>query len=174
MDTLTVASSGIHIQIIADTSGVMSAFNVLLDKLSHGGMAIWLNHFIYPYLKERAQSRFLNEGDDAAGKWLPLTEATISFRDSGGFGPGPINKRTGELEAFIVGANASIFPTPIGTQMNYPGEVPVGILGTKVQTAQMGKDSPSTPARPVVALGLQDLNWTLQSLALYIQAGDTI
>lgn len=171
MDILTVANSGIDIQIIADTSGVMNAFEILLGKLSHSGMTAWLHSSIYPYIKQRSQSRFINEGDDTVGRWLPLTEATISFRHSGGFGSGPINKRTGELEAFIIGSDANIYPTPLGTQMDYPGEEPIGVLATKVQTAQSGKDSPSTPSRPVLALGLQDLNWTLQSLALYIQAG---
>jgi len=165
---------GIDIEIISDTSGVDRALVFLSEKLSNAGIAAWFGTTVYPFLKYRAETRFANEGDETVGKWLPLTEDTLSFRESGGFGHGPINVRTGELERYITGSNISITNIAVGIEMTFPGDDPIGVLETKVSTAQIGKPDPSTPPRPVISLGIQDLSWTLESLVLYIESGGDI
>lgn len=169
-----MATSGMHISIVGDSSGVTRALNHLDAKLSTPMMMGFLAATIHPWLQERARQRFLNEGDDASGKWAPLQQSTNEWRRSGGFPEAhPINKRTGELERFITGSSALVTPTPAGVTMKYPGSQPSGGLFEKVKTAQRGRKTPSTVPRPVLSLGLADLNFTLSSLALYIQAGGT-
>lgn len=144
--------------------------NYLTLKLSPALMMGFMSATIYPWIRQRAQQRFLDEGDDASGKWAPLLESTNEFRRSGGFGEAhPINRRTGELESYITGSDAMIAPTPAGVMMRYPGTEPSGALLEKVQTAQRGRSKPSTVPRPVLSLGIADMNFTLSSLALYIQ-----
>jgi hypothetical protein len=144
--------------------------------ISPPALAAWMNSTMTPYVQQRAKERFRREGDNASGKWKQLSPITKDFRAIYGFPPGPINRRTGELEAYITGSPSRVTMTNIGVQMVYPGVAAGGWLEEKVKTAQAGKDDPKTDARPVLALDPStDLMFTLRSLAewvhLYISRG---
>lgn len=136
--------------------------------VSPPSMLAWLNASVDPYLRQRASSRFASEGDDASGKWAGLQASTLSFRAAGGFPPTPINRRTGELEAYITGSPSRTEMTMMGANLTFPGSPPSGWLATKVATAQEGKSDPATVARPVLAVSATDVSWTLTSMAQWI------
>ena len=126
------------------------------------------------YVQERARSRFSSEGDDVSGPWHPLTQVTQNIRASYGFpAASPINKRTGELEAYITQSTYSVTPFALGATVTYPGGRPSGkrSLREKMKTAQEGRSHPATLARPVLGLNERDLLYVLTSLAFMIQAG---
>lgn len=164
-------ASSIHVEVVGDTVGVHHALRHLEAKLESPAMMAFMQTVIYPFITQRAVARFRNEGDEVSGKWAPLARATVNFRQSMGFpGEHPINRRTGELERYITGSPAAILPIGGGVMMKYPPQAATGSLGEKVMTAQKGKGRPSTRPRPVLALGIADLSFTLTSLATYIEA----
>lgn len=134
-----------------------------------GGAALadFMAKEVYPYLRERALSRFGTGGDDASGKWPPLHEATQNFRAYEGYGAtGPINVRTGELENYIRGVSPALVVSPDSVTMIYPGNLPDDpILSRKYRTAQAGSNQkPRTAPRPVIAMNSAD--WTFIYTAL--------
>lgn len=141
------------------------------SALSVQGLAAFFKVGVEPWLRERAENRFAVEGDDASGKWAPLQQSTVDIRESSGFGgPGPINRRTGELEAYITGADMGIVSVPGLATLTYPKEPPKSKgLQQKVATAQVGRMSPSTVRRPVLALGEKDLGTILTQLAFHVK-----
>lgn len=148
-----------------------------LERMLHGldialnpqAIAGFLLGTVDPYFRERARSRFASEGDDMSGPWAPLRESTQSFREQGGYGAShPINRREGELEAYIVDAPSRIPIDPMGASLIMPGDPPTGELRTKVETAQQGKASPRTVARPILGMNERDLAFVLNELAMYI------
>lgn len=141
--------------------------------LSPAGMGSFLGTEIGPYLSRRAGERFASEGDDATGPWAPLKPYTVQVREQGNWpvaGEHPINRRTGELENWVVGSGWDAYPTAAGASMRYPGTRPKGELRKKVTTAQQGKSHPSTVARPVLAVNETDLLFTLAALTASVKA----
>lgn len=154
-----------------DDHDVTKALTNLFTLLSPAGMTFFLGSTMGPYLSKRAKERFQGEGDDAVGKWAPLKPATIAIRESQGFGAGPINRRTGELENWVVQGGWNAYPTGFGASMKFPGKpTGGGELRKKVETAQKGrKSAPVTVPRPVLAVGETDLIFFQASLAFAVQ-----
>ena len=163
----------ITVQIVgADMADVYRAFDLLELRLSDLALAGYLRATMEPFLQERAEDRFRMEGDDASGRWLPLSPVTRNIRQTSGFPPdSPINRRTGELEDYITQSPGAVGAAPGGIQLTYPGSTPSGPLYTKVETAQRGKPSPRTQPRPVLAVGAYDMAFFQLSLVRYIQTG---
>lgn len=136
------------------------------------GAAAFLGGPMQEVLKTRAQERFTTQGEDVSGggwqAWEPLTDATIEFRRAQGFGPTPINVRTGELERYITQSEATVTPTATGALMTYPGQPAAGLTHKKVETAQVGKANPKTPPRPVLGLSTTDVELALVSMSQWI------
>jgi hypothetical protein len=153
----------------------------VLERLEHSvsplGLGFFLSVGVLQHITDRAESRFRAEGDDAVGKWAPLTPGTENIRQNLGYGAAhPINRRTGDLEDLITQANANstVSVNPIGAVLEHPA-LPSGKLEDKLRTAQMGDSSqpgyqPTVP-RPVIALNEADLVWVLSALAYYIESG---
>lgn len=134
--------------------------------------------FMTPVVQRSTEARFASEGDEAVGKWQPLARSTIGIRESLGFGPGPINVRTGEMKESVT--DAAHFgikgTTPTSVRLQYPSTSARGELHEKLMTAQLGKDaddeSGGTPARPVLSFTNDDLEqlllrtsaWLVESL----------
>jgi hypothetical protein len=164
-------SAYLEFDIEGDRQGVDAMLTHLDSALSPVGLSLFLYGMVSPWLRERAQDRFDSEGDDASGTWAPLKESTIEFREHGGFGEGPINRRTGELEAYITGGNGRVIATPLGASLAYPGTDTVSShLVTKVKTAQQGRSFPRTVARPVLAVNESDLAYVVTQLAFFVQS----
>lgn len=160
-------------EIVGNERGVQNMLEQLDSALSPVGLAAFLHGSVEPWIQQRAANRFANEGDDVSGKWAPLAEATIEIREHAGFGGShPINKRTGELEEYITQGSFDIQALPTMATLKYPKDPPKsGHLREKVKTAQKGKASPSTVARPVLGMNERDLTHVLTTLAFFIQRG---
>lgn len=144
------------------------ALERLIALLSPVGAAAFLGTTIGPYLSKRAKERFAGEGDDVVGEWAPLKPITIEMRHSQGFEGGPINRRTGELENWVVDGGWEAYPVGFGASMRYPKKAPSGELRKKVETAQKGRKSPNTVARPVLGVNERDLLFLQTSLTFAV------
>ncbi len=131
---------------------------------------------ITQFLQARAERRFAREGDDASGKWKPLSEFTREERRALGFGGAhPINVRTGEMEDWVMQNNSSVVGSDAAGvfDLEWPARMPSpgSELETKVKTAQQGKrrGEKSVPKRPILAVGEIDLVHLLAQYALNLK-----
>lgn len=164
-----MSSSSVSLKITGNSNDLEAMLIRVTDALDVVGMYAFLNASVGPWLRQRAQARFANEGDDVVGQWAPLQSYTIALRQSMGYGGDhPINKRTGELENYIVNGGWDVMSTSVGSQLTYPGNSPNVSEALKVATAQMGATYPSTQARPVLGLNEADLAFVLAALATHV------
>ncbi len=163
----------IQVEIIgADMRDVFRMFDRLELRLWEGSLVAYMKGVMEPWLKDRATARFDAEGDEVTGKWHPLAPTTQHIRATSGYGAAsPINRRTGELERYITQSSSTVATVAGGVQMTYPGTEPGGVLARKVRTAQRGHSTPQTPPRPVLGVGLADMNFYMSTLAYYIENG---
>lgn len=153
-----------------NSRGVDRSLDNLIMLMSPQGATAFLSSTIGPYLAKRAKERFQGEGDDVVGAWAPLKPATVLMRQQSGFGAGPINRRTGELERYVVGDTGFSYPTGFGASMRWPGKAASGELKKKVETAQKGRKSPNTVARPVIGVNENDLLFLMASLEFAVES----
>lgn len=165
----------IDFEIVGNERGVQQMLNRIDSSLSPVGLAAFLHGAVAPWVQERAADRFAAEGDDVSGKWAPLQQSTIEIRENEGFGGAhPINRRTGELEEYITQGQVGVVSSPGLAVMTYPKNPPNTIgLRKKMETAQKGKFSPHTVARPVLGLNERDLGAVLTMLAFFVKNGRT-
>jgi hypothetical protein len=164
-------SGFIEFDIVGNERGVQQMLNSIDSALSPVGLAAFLYGAVGPWVKERAADRFQQEGDDVSGKWAPLQQTTIDIREHSGFeGPHPINVRTHELENYITQGDIGVTTSPGYGIMRYPQNPPKSKgLREKVKTAQGGRTTPPTVARPVLGLNERDLAQVLVMLAFHVQ-----
>lgn len=167
-------AGSVNVVITGDSRGVDLMVSRLSLLLSPVGMAAFLGGQVTPYLKQRAQSRFASEGDEAVGgPWAALLPATVQIRENLGLsGEHPINRRTGELERWVTDSAPSVLAGAGIATLVYPGNKPVGKLSEKVKTAQTGKrgGGKSTAPRPVLGIDQTDYAAILMMLAVSIEA----
>lgn len=168
----------VSVQMWGESEAVEAMLANMDSRLEPTALAAFLGAHIDPYLRRRAKERFQNEGDEMVGSWLPLASATVTIREASGFpGEHPINVRTGELEDYITGGAANpALPIPgVGAALDFPGRPATGELKRKVETAQQGKPASAgmraTPPRPVLAVGMEDLAFTVSSLTFFLSTG---
>lgn len=161
----------LQIVVSGDDLGVQAMLLRLNRALEPTGVGGFLSTSVDPWLRQRSSDRFANEGDDAVGQWLPLGQATQEIRASLGYGAAhPINRRTGELENYIVHTESRVEMNTGGATLTYPGADTSGELENKVRTAQSGKQgNPYTPPRPVLGLSSRDLEFVLTDLGNHIR-----
>jgi len=167
------ATGFIDFEIVGNEQGVQAMLNKIDSALSVTGLAEFLYGAVGPWVKERAANRFVNEGDDVTGKWLPLAPATVEIRERSGFeGSHPINKRTGELEEYITQGQIGVTSSPGIASLKYPENPPrTKSVREKMKTAQQGRSNPHTMPRPVLGLNEKDLTQVLTMLAFFVQKG---
>lgn len=154
------------------SGGVEQMLNRLDANLSGIALGKFLGVKVDQYIRLRAAGRFASEGDDVTGPWAPLADSTKDIRANQGFGPGPINRRTGELEDYVVGTGGLVAVMVGQAVYTGPGVPPSGKgLMEKVKTAQGGKSYPNTKARPVIGINEQDLFWVLAALSDHVSEG---
>lgn len=153
-----------------DATSAIARMQRIGVKLSMTGLQAFMHGTVVPWLQMRAADRFSQEGDDAVGKWSPLKQATMYLRANQGFPPAhPINVRTGQMRNFIVHASGNVTAAPGIASLNWPG--PTGRIKSideKIRTAQMGKPSPSTVARPVLAVSMKDTIFVMAATTAYL------
>lgn len=161
---------GVEIQVDFDKAKLMAQMQAFMQIFYPASFALFLETVAHPIILKRAQDRFAREGDDASGKWGALSDVTARFREWQGV-PGyhPINKRTGNLESWLMSANPDVDMTMSGAEYIWPGDMPNSDLTTeKFETAQLGKSKPATEARPVVAANVNDLRLIYDALGLWL------
>lgn len=167
-----MATGFLDAHISVQAQGVEALLHHLDTALNPVAIAGFLGAEVDPYLRERAKMRFEREGDDVSGKWAPLKETTQAIREQMGYGAdGPINKRTGKLEEYILGTPNRLTIHTLGATLTLPGRSPTGETKTKVQTAQQGKGSPRTVSRPVLGMNEKDMLFVLTALAFHVGGG---
>lgn len=153
-----------------DVERMLTAVNTVISPL---GMMGFLKSVATPYVRTRAAQRFASEGDDVSGKWAPLQPATQEIRERLDLpisADHPINRRTGDLEAYITQSDSDVQAFGMGAQMTYPGKLPGSrALNEKMSTAQTGRAHPSTVKRPVLGLGITDLAYVIGGIAVAIK-----
>lgn len=154
------------------TSDAILLIEEIQKRLTGDALSTYMRQSVIPWLRGRADARFDSEGDEVSGKWAQLTYATSQIRDWMGYGPyHPINVRTGDLKDFIVHASGGLTQTANSAELTWPGDAVSPLLAEKIKTAQSGKSSPNTPARPVIGLGALDEKAITADLAWYIMQG---
>lgn len=169
-----MSPSNISMNFVTDKKGVEVLFKSMNYSLSPVGLAAFMSQVVDPYLHHRAHDRFVSEGDDATGRWLPLKPSTVVMRTEQGFpGAHPINRRTGELERFITERPGRIGQEGAFTTLTLPDHVPSGELGKKFVAAQTGKvpGRKAHSARPVLKLNERDMISVVTELSFFIMRG---
>lgn len=146
----------------------------MLDRLAGLLSPVMLATFLGGPVVEHFQdkfNRFFNQQGTDAAPWQPLSEVTIADREAQGFGPGPINERTGELRAFVTDSPGTIRVLETLAVLTFPGPTPNGELGKKVRTAQQGGSfkGHSVPARPVMDADESDMLYVMSALAFFLE-----
>lgn len=163
------------LDIEVDDESVERMLENTANALDTVGMYAFLYGTVGPWLRRRAEDRFAAEGDDVTGHWKPLEAYTQRVRAASGYGAEhPINKRTGELESYITSGGWDVFATPVLSTLVFPGNAPTPRQAEKVSTAQIGKNYPSTPARPVLGMNEVDLVFVMGALGVYITGASRV
>lgn len=143
--------------ITVDDSEVSTAMKRITQTMAPHSLEAFLTGTVEPYFKERAASRFKQQGDNRSGRWKPLAKMTKEIRAEEGFGASrPINIRTGELHDYITKAP--------GTHGAGAGQAYLVLPGRgsneeeeKARVAQLGKPQ-NRPFRPVPARPVMVMN----------------
>jgi len=158
--------------VVDKTSTAILLIEQIQTRLTGDALSNFMRQSVIPWLRDRADRRFDTEGDEVSGKWQALSPATANIRDWFGYGPyHPINVRTGEMRNHVTHAAGAITQLGNSAELIWPGDPTSGMLTEKIKTAQTGKSSPSTPARPVIGLGILDEKAITADLAAYVMQG---
>ena len=168
---MPVSVGGFSIEFDLEDDNVIQNLKYLTERVGPQ-LEQFMQDDLAEYLRNRAQSRFANEGDDAVGAWAPLKPATETRRSAKGYSPAhPINVRSGDLKSYITGNNGTVTGGLADWLLTWPDAPPSGELDEKTRTAQMGKIFPSTVARPVIGLGQTDVRDIEDALEKFITEG---
>lgn len=155
-----------------ENAGVLASLQMLERRVSPLGLNEFLRLHADPYLQLRVRARFANEGDDAVGQWLPLSQTTEHIRASMGYGPAhPINVRSRQMLNEFMTSRADVVMSGMGAILTFPGGGMSSSVANKISVAQGGKANPATPARPVLALSATDSITITADLAKYMTTG---
>ena len=156
---LTPATNS-NVSVTVDERESKALLDAIEQTLMGHNLYQYLRDHMQPYVRLRTAHRFRAEGDDASGPWAPLMAATQQIREHAGFPPmHPINRRTGELENFLLRGVIDQSWTPDSAIMRYPGTPPTHALREKLKTAQQGRARPRTVPRPVVKANAADMSY---------------
>lgn len=163
----------ISIAVVVNDQMVNSRLARMEYMLTGPVIGTMLHTLAVPLLREDAKRRFATQGASDGAKWRPLRQSTLEIRRSKGFGPGPINVRTGLLRDFTTTALGQTVSTPSYTQLAWPGTQPAAgsNLGYAYSTAQAGSSVWGTPARPVARLSPKVIVGIYAAIAGHVRAG---
>jgi hypothetical protein len=158
---------GLNQSIVVKTKDLNAQLDRIMAAVSSQVMDRFFKSDIEEWFVRRGRMRLQAEGDDASGKWRPLKASTIRLRRTKGFGPGPINRRTGQMDRWLLGGNLRGGPIGDGVEYKFPGDPPTGELLTKVARAQLG-DYRTVP-RPILAINETDLETVMRKYMNFIE-----
>lgn len=154
-----------NVEIQVDLKELNKVLDRLGQALEYRQLSTIFVSRVEQYLRNRTESRFSNEGDDASGTWAPLKTPTLIFRKRQGYPPGPINVRSGELRRWATTAGLGHSAKGGGVEFQYPQTKPTGELLKKVTTAQRGNK------RAVPRLILATNDHDLERIMTEVQTG---
>lgn len=126
-------------------------------------------HFIH-----QSSSMFANEVDPEGNKWAALKPSTINWRAWLGYGPRPINTRTGGMRDYFVNAKADILGHSDGViSYAYPRRAWPD-KQTRWKLEQASGLIRNGPARRVVGMSAGDAAFVLSTLRSGILEGTRI
>ena len=105
-----------------------------------------------PTIKAAHAAVFATQGTAGRGRWAPLAPRTLAERHRLGYGPGPILKRTGALEAHVLATPAKITRRGMDVELRIePDRMVDGV--PKYRALAKGYAPGNLPGRPIVAIG---------------------
>lgn len=140
----------------------------IIHKLSDESLARWMKDDALDIIEGRTERRFEAEGDDASGKWAPLTHDTQRIRSSQGYMPDhPILERSGELREAVLTSKGNLTVDPSGVMLEWPGGIntPDNSKHIAYAIAQKGSLPNKTVSRPIAAADDTDMILLMESLA---------
>ena len=158
------------VEVFVDVKGVDWRLRNLEKLFTLGRMGRFLESDVTLYLQQTVKNRFVDEGDSASGKWVPLKGRTQMIRGFQGYGTrGPINIRTGKLRSWAATSASKVYESSVGITMRYPRTSPGKNtpLGQKIRGAQ--GMIPGQAARPVIAADSGNLETILKMLQGYVE-----
>lgn len=165
-----MVAPNLHFEVLEED--VLAALAAMARATGSASLAMFLETVMEEWFEMRAARRFATEGDSASGKWEELLfPETHDIREAKGFPRAhPINRRTGELQDWVLTAGGTVSPfgSGDGAILTWPDLPTSDELRTKYDTAQRGKPNPYTPPRPVVAMDMVDLERALDALEKWI------
>lgn len=172
--TAAGSSAGPEMQVIIDVDArdVDRMLGKMETLLSPAMLATFLGGPVVEHFQDKFNRFFEQQGIDNQA-WQPLSEVTIADREAQGFGPGPINERTGEMRAYVTDSPGDIRILGTLSVLTYPGKTPSGEMGRKLKTAQKGGtfQGHAVPARPVMDADETDMLYLMSALGFYVSAG---
>lgn len=150
--------------VVIDVDVDVDATSVLL-MLSRANEGVSMAHIAQAFdddgpvvemLHRQVAERFADEGDNASGKWAPLSPATLDIKERLGYGGNPANVRTGRMREWLLNDGGDLDMMGDGMFFTYPGDVPGG-MADRFETAQFGSAETGAPPRPVIAADGDDL-----------------
>lgn len=135
-------------------------------SMSHVSGAFTSDGVVVEALQQQVRARFAGQGDDASGRWEPLSAATIDMRTRMGYGAGPINRRTGRMYEWLTNDAGDLEVLGEGLFYTWP-QVPGG-MAERFETAQQGSEETGAPARPVVAADGDDLMSIMEAVGNWV------
>lgn len=159
----------IHFDVDQTMAGAFIA--ELNRRVQPASLAAFTQATVGPFIRRRIQQRFQGEGDDVTGKWHPLTVATQMIRATKGYAPDhPINRRSNLMMNHLVGDPGQTRVMGPIIEFTHPRPTGDGLMNQKIETAQMGRNRPRTPPRPVMGLNENDMLFVTSELAAYLIA----
>ncbi|AMS03413.1 hypothetical protein SEA_BENCZKOWSKI14_20 [Gordonia phage Benczkowski14] len=159
-----------------ETKRVQLRIRAIEQRINASGMAAFFMSVGTNYLQGRASERFAAQGDDASGKWQPLSPHTVRDKVQAGLDP-RINIRTGAMKSYIEDAPGYIIGGGArGTSFGWPRASPSKDIQDRIRLAQFGSaslgldrgDARDVPARPVIAADASDMMTLAKLLDSYI------
>lgn len=169
----TRVSRGAIYTIVVEDWDIEQALTRMEVALSGYGLRRFLWEDVSEFYAEDIESRFAEEGDVKSEFWPELSSATVRIREQMGYpGQGPINHRTGDLEAFLTDTR-DIIAGDGWAQLDVPGASGNVDITQKLEHAQHGSDNNPlgygpTPPRPVLATSEMDLEKILKMLMIHV------
>ena len=158
-----------YVLIETESDEAQKVLDTLEKRMNPVGLSLFLTTVVDPWIRQRIEQRFDEEGDSMSGDWDPLAISTQQIRASYGYPPDhPINVRTGKMRSFLVGTKSDVKPSGIGATLQHPPPVADAVTAKKIATAQGGSSQPPTPARPVIGVDENDLVFVTSSLAAWL------
>lgn len=170
------------VRVSVDSRDARQKLDQLADSLTPTVFSRFFEGEIENYFQMRMAQRFLRGGDDASGKWAPLSDETLRTKSDKSQSV-LINVASTEMREFLMSGTFDARGNGGDVEFVYPRETPSSEVDLRINVAetgrqgkqsrnargQFGKKRSSQPARPVLAVTTTDLEMITNSLYTSIE-----